>query len=103
MTVSGIASANRPNATKVEAVRIEAAQEPITSRAVLAVEPVERTPPSRTVRPDALFVTHLIAMTERAPQTCALRRENPAVAQLVYNRMLVKGASSHGKAVSQVA
>jgi hypothetical protein len=53
-------------------------------------------PPSaqRLDRPDAFFVTQLIATAEHAPQTCALRRATPEAAQAAYgsvtNRTLVK-------------
>lgn len=35
-------------------------------------------------RPDPSFVTQLIATAEHVPQTCALRRATPAVAQAAY-------------------
>lgn len=35
-------------------------------------------------RPDASFVTQLIATAEQAPQTCKLRRGSPADAQAAY-------------------
>jgi hypothetical protein len=35
-------------------------------------------------RPDAGFVTHLIATAEQAPQTRILRRASPADAQIAY-------------------
>jgi hypothetical protein len=36
-------------------------------------------------RPSSIFVTHLIATAERAPQTRSLRRATPADAQAAYN------------------
>ena len=35
-------------------------------------------------RPDASFVTQLIATAEQSPQTCRLRRGSPADAQAAY-------------------
>jgi hypothetical protein len=35
-------------------------------------------------RPDSIFVTHLIATAEQAPQTRTLRRATPADAQAAY-------------------
>jgi hypothetical protein len=35
-------------------------------------------------RPDASFLTQLIATAEQAPQTCKLRRGSPADAQAAY-------------------
>jgi hypothetical protein len=40
--------------------------------------------PERLARPDASFVTQLIATAEHAPQTCALRRASPEAAQAAY-------------------
>ena len=45
-------------------------------------------------RPDPIFVTHLIATAEQAPQTRSLRRGTPADAQTAYsaNRRPAPGA-----------
>ena len=46
-------------------------------------------------RPSSIFVTHLIATAEQAPQTRSLRRATPADAQTAYqaNRRPVADAS----------
>lgn len=41
-------------------------------------------PATAVNRPDASFVTQLIATAEQAPQTCKLRRASPADAQAAY-------------------
>ena len=101
MTISGIKSAK--TSPKVEATRDMAAPKPGATRAVVPVEHTERSAPLRNVRPDASFVAHLIAMADHAPQTRALRRETPAVAQATYGRTMVSGANSYGRVFSQVA
>jgi hypothetical protein len=40
---------------------------------------------SRSSRPSSIFVTHLIATAEQAPQTCRLRRASLADAQTAYS------------------
>jgi hypothetical protein len=46
--------------------------------------------PSRPLsRPSSIFITHLIATAEQAPQTRSLRRATPADAQTAY------GANQH--------
>ncbi len=52
---------------------------------VPVTQPVHAPPaPERLMRPDASFVTQLIATAEHEPQTCALRRATPTVAQAAY-------------------
>jgi len=41
--------------------------------------------PHRQWSPNSIFVTHLIATAERAPQTCGLRRASFADAQTAYH------------------
>ncbi|MGC2777551.1 MAG: hypothetical protein WA418_18140, partial [Bradyrhizobium sp.] len=43
-----------------------------------------RAPLARAARPDAGFVTHLIATAAQLPQTRRIRRAAPAVAQSAY-------------------
>jgi hypothetical protein len=45
-------------------------------------------------RPDSIFLTHLIATREQAPQTCTLRRASASDANAAYtaNRLRVSGA-----------
>jgi hypothetical protein len=51
---------------------------------VPVTQPVWRTAKLAIVRPDATFVTHLIATAAQAPQTCTLRRGSLADAQTAY-------------------
>jgi hypothetical protein len=51
--------------------------------------------PLRTTRPDPSFVTHLIAIAERYPQTRVLRRASPGDATTAY-----KSASMQGQTLS---
>ena len=65
----------------------ESAAEAATPRKALVLmnEPPQAlasTPP--LTRPNPSFVAQLIATAEHAPQTCALRRASPAVAQAAY-------------------
>ncbi|MGJ4926467.1 hypothetical protein ACQR1I_00555 [Bradyrhizobium sp. HKCCYLS2038] len=46
----------------------------------------------RAARPDAGFVTHLIATAEQLPQTRQLRRAAPADARSAYSATLQPGA-----------
>jgi hypothetical protein len=51
-----------------------------------AIVPVERPPVSRVIaRHDAFFVTQLIAMAQRSPQTRVLRRAEPQAAHAAYH------------------
>jgi len=50
----------------------------------VALPPHSPSPAERLARPDASFLTQLIATAEHVPQTCALRRATPAVAQAAY-------------------
>jgi len=62
------------------------------SRALVLVGPVvasERRPESHSQRTAPDFLAHLAATRERAPQTRAVRRAEPAEAVAVYGPMLV--------------
>ncbi|MDB5625943.1 MAG: hypothetical protein JWR73_1745 [Tardiphaga sp.] len=52
--------------------------------------------PLRSVRPDPSFVTHLIAIAERCPQTRVLRRASPQDAMAAYRSA---GATTHPTSV----
>lgn len=56
------------------------------SAALVATELSVRSAPasSRTARPDAAFLAHLIATAEQAPQTRALRRADAADVDAAY-------------------
>lgn len=103
MTISRTTPATGSNAPKVEVARSASAHESIAAGALISVGPAERITPSRTVRPDASFVAHLIAMAEQVPQTRTLRRETPAAAHAMYGRAMTKSPDSDGRVLSQVA
>jgi hypothetical protein len=56
-----------------------------------------RAPLARAARPDAGFVTHLIATAAQLPQTRSIRRAAPAVAQSAYAARLQPVANLGGK------
>ena len=63
----------------------------------VALVPTVRSAPwsraaSQLPRPDAIFVTHLIATAEQMPQTRSFRRATPADAQTAYRTHPVQGA-----------
>ena len=69
--------------------RNETAAQDGESRASVALVPLvhgpeRRSAPRRVIRPDASFVTHLIATAEQLPQTRHLRRAAPADALSAY-------------------
>ncbi|WP_315744550.1 MULTISPECIES: hypothetical protein [unclassified Bradyrhizobium] len=69
--------------------RNEAARQDGESRESVALVPLVhgpeyRSPPPRSVRPDASFVAHLIATAEQVPQTRHLRRAATADALSAY-------------------
>ena len=104
MIISRITPPNGPSPhTPQTAVRQDAMDEPVASRAVVPVERVARTATRRPARPDASFVTHLIAMAEQTPQTRALRRATPSDARTVYDRATVRSADNAGRMLSQTA
>jgi hypothetical protein len=59
---------------------------PDGSRALVVVQPVPRVEPARigSNRPSASFLAQLIAVAQRAPQTCVRRRAEPAQAIGTY-------------------
>ena len=67
---------------------IEAAAAEVATHCLTLVPMAQRGPSAapiqRLARPDPSFVAQLIATAEHAPQTCALRRATPAVAQAAY-------------------
>ena len=52
-------------------------------------------------RPDSIFLTHLIATREHAPQTCSLRRASASDANAAYtaNRQRVTGAGLRARQI----
>ncbi|MBN9583852.1 MAG: hypothetical protein BGN84_05890 [Afipia sp. 62-7] len=104
MIVSGItpiaSSASHPRETAYD----NETHQPSAARAIVAQETISRAPQLRsTTRPDAAFVTHLIAMAEQAPQTRSLRRDTPATARAIYGAAATQGMTSSGKTISQTA
>lgn len=103
MIVSRIVSTTGPGAqARQAATTANPSAEVVSSRALVPLEPPARTPALRLARPDASFVTHLIAMAEQTPQTRTLRRATPADARAVYDRAATSPANFYGKALSQV-
>jgi hypothetical protein len=51
---------------------------------VPVTQTVRWSPKSVVARPDPVFVTHLIATADQAPQTCSLRRGSLEDAQTAY-------------------
>ena len=63
----------------------DVATKPGVAAPVSAIVPLERQPVSQSMaRHDAFFVTQLIAMAQRSPQTRVLRRAEPRVAHAAY-------------------
>jgi hypothetical protein len=52
-------------------------------------------------RPDSIFLTHLIATREQAPQTCSLRRASASDANAAYtaNRQPISGAGLRARQI----
>jgi hypothetical protein len=69
---------------------------PVTETAHWADSPIRPLP-----RPDAIFVTHLIATVEQAPQTRTLRRATASDANAAYtsSRQRVVGARLRAKQI----
>jgi hypothetical protein len=73
----------RPEQTADEETLLEA--RPACAALVPPVPSAQSSPaPSRLPRPNATFVTHLIATAEQIPQTRGLRRATAADAQRAY-------------------
>ena len=70
---------------------------PVTETAHWAKSPIRPLP-----RPDAIFVTHLIATVEQAPQTRSLRRATASDANAAYtaNRQRVSGAGVKARQIA---
>lgn len=106
MTVCKITPSTAPNPhTRQPAAHTRPVEEEQpANRALVPLERTIQTSPLRTVRPDATFVAHLIAMAEQAPQTRPLRRTTPADARVVYDRARLRSAAaSYGAVLSQTA
>lgn len=97
-SLAGIGQKAQPGAETAPHPQAEA---PIPSRALVPLESPIRATERSTARPSAIFVAHLIAMAEQAPQTRALRRETPVVAHNVYGRATERGTDRFGQVVSQ--
>ena len=70
---------------------------------VPVTESTEWSHPARPLpRPDSIFVTHLIATAEQAPQTRTLRRASASDAQAAYNssRQRVTGAGLKARQIA---
>lgn len=88
MKIIGIASLPAPAASRPAPQAAHNDQRVTAERAETAVAPIVAPSPPRTIqrsaRPDAAFVTHLIATANDAPQTRLLRRATPADAMTRY-------------------
>jgi hypothetical protein len=76
--------------------------------ACVALVPVTAPPRAAPIahgltRPDASFVTHLIAMAEHSPQTRMLRRAAPEHAQAAYRSVANQNQAPPGVRMRQVA
>jgi hypothetical protein len=69
---------------------------PVTATAHWAKSPIRPLP-----RPDAIFITHLIATIEQAPQTRSLRRATASDANAAYtaNRPRIAGAGLRARQI----
>jgi hypothetical protein len=76
---------------------------PACTALVPVAQPLHLPLAERLARPNPSFVTQLIATAEHAPQTCALRRATPAVAQAAYgsvtNQVRIK---TPGREIQQI-
>jgi hypothetical protein len=80
-----MSASDRPEETVDDGVIIDA--KPGCVALVPTVQPPQwsQAPGPRPLcRPSSIFVTHLIATAEQAPQTCHLRRASAADAQTAY-------------------
>lgn len=102
MIVSGVTPLAFSSSRTGESAHSDREHQPATGE-IIARETVLRTPPLRTTRPDAAFVTHLIAMAEQVPQTRLLRRDTPAAARASYGAAVTQGMTYSGKTISQTA
>ena len=57
---------------------------------VPVIQTVQLSPKPVLARPDPVFVTHLIAMADQAPQTRSLRRASLADAQSAYGASQIR-------------
>jgi hypothetical protein len=76
------------------------------ARAITPTEPVSRPIPAslRSVRPDASFITHLIATAEQVPQTRTLRRAEIVDVEAAYRKAAgVYGMSVQSNQLSRTA
>lgn len=75
-------------------------------QALVPVAAATSLPGARIARPDARFVTQLIATAAHAPQTCALRRAAVADGTMLYGavaEMTEPPRPSQGRLLSRVA
>jgi hypothetical protein len=77
----------------------KASRAPTETSALTPTEHVERSEPVSSVggRPDASFVTHLLATAEQVPQTRQLRRAEIADVEAAYRAAGLYSAASTGR------
>jgi len=77
--------------------------EPVTGTALVAVDRPAWRSVSGNLRPDASFVTHLIATAMQMPQTRPLRRLDPSDAGAAYSGNPARTGPAQGRIVAQTA
>ncbi len=75
------------------------------ARSLVAVDPVASSDPSHAThrRPQPAFLAHLVAVKQRAPQTRAGRRAEPAEAAAIYGAALVPPSATLGSTLRRFA
>jgi hypothetical protein len=79
-----MSSGDRPQQTLDEGALAEAAPASVALVPTVAAAQRSQAAIRPLSRPSSIFVTHLIATAEQAPQTRSLRRATPADAQTAY-------------------
>lgn len=77
--------------------------EPSRALVPLTVSPRPETSAASTFRPDARFVTHLIATATHLPQTRSLRRADPLEAVTIYSGASETPVAANGLTLARVA
>ena len=72
------------------------------SRALIPLQPIERSDTPLRARPQAAFLAHLIATKEQAPQTRERRRAEPQDAMALYAAATAGPAAPSGTRLSRL-
>jgi hypothetical protein len=100
MTISRLTAANVA-ASVPRMAHAPDAEEPVPGRTLVSLDRSAWRQVSAPIRPDASFVTHLIATAMQVPQTRTLRRVSPSDARNAYMQPPTHTRTGHGKIVSQ--